>query len=445
MKERIKSAALFLLIVLSFLQTGMLWYSSPSYQENKPSYIQPPLIGNEQYNQIPLHERVAPFPIVVHRSGKPGWILPNEPAYRDFLNRLYQAQWDEPDPVVPQPKEWNHLYQKAVGVELQFTNDLPADAIDVMNREEISVSGINQISRIWIHGDSRGENTRLWLISDRERKVLESEIDFPEFNAWLAEVERKVQPVKPHFVTGKIPLDEEKDGKHSAFPSAVYLPDLPLTVRSYTYPLKQIKVEDIKWLFTDPNQIWTLPSEEGDTYTDGNRMLQHNQRKQTMVYRDLRSEPKTSSAAIELEILNQFMKTHNGWTGSYSLDRRIKEDNIHLYIFRLMVGGLPVYWPGEKEKGEAGPDTIRLKVSSDRVAEYHRSLRYLSSEPSDSQDALLPGLDTVIRELADRGLSLNQLRRLIPGYQLKVLRDHVRLEPVWIALKKNGESVLLIP
>jgi hypothetical protein len=40
---------------------------------------------------------------------------------------------------------------------------------------------------------------------------------------------------------------------------------------------------------------------------------------------------------------------------------------------------------------------------------------------------------------------LNQLRRLIPGYQLKVLRDHVRLEPVWIALKKNGESVLLIP
>jgi len=33
MKERIKSAALFLLIVLSILQTGMLWYSSPSIRK----------------------------------------------------------------------------------------------------------------------------------------------------------------------------------------------------------------------------------------------------------------------------------------------------------------------------------------------------------------------------------------------------------------------------
>ncbi|SFF78475.1 Two-component signal transduction system YycFG, regulatory protein YycH [Planifilum fulgidum] len=445
MKERIKSAALFLLIVLSILQTGMLWYSSPSYQENKPSYIQPPLIGNEQYNQIPLHERVASVPVIVHRDGQQGWILPNEPAHRDFLNRLYKASWDDPEPVVPRPEEWNHLYQKAAGVELQFINDLPADAIDVMNEEEISASGINLISRIWIRSDSRGQNVRLWLISDRERKVLESEIDFPDFSKWFQEMERKAQPVKPHFVTGKIPLDEEKDEKISAFPLAVYLPDLPPTVRSFTYPLKQIKVEDIKWLFTDPNQIWTLPSEEGDTYTDGNRMLQHNQQKQTVVYRDLRAEPQPSSAAIELEILNQFMKTHNGWTGSYSLDRRIKEDHIHLYIFRLTVGGLPVYWSGEEDKEEVRPDTIRLKVSSDRVAEYHRSLRYLSSKPSDSRDALLPGRDTVIRELADRGLSLNQLRRLIPGYQVKMLKDHVRLSPVWIALKKNGESILLNP
>jgi len=163
------------------------------------------------------------------------------------------------------------------------------------------------------------------------------------------------------------------------------------------------------------------------------------------VYRDLRAEPQPSSAAIELEILNQFMKTHNGWTGSYSLDRRIKEDHIHLYIFRLTVGGLPVYWSGEEDKEEVRPDTIRLKVSSDRVAEYHRSLRYLSSKPSDSRNALLPGRDTVIRELADRGLSLNQLRRLIPGYQVKMLKDHIRLSPVWIALKKNGESILLNP
>jgi len=389
---------------------------------------------------------VAPFPIVVHRNGDHGWILPNEPTYRDFLNRFYQAQWDEPEPVTPQPEEWNRLYREAAGVELQFTNDLPADAIDVMNEEEISVSGITQINRIWIYSDARGRNTRVWLISDREQKVMKADIDFPGFNEWFAEVQRDApQPVKPHFVSGKIPLDTEKDSKNTAFPSAVYLPDLPLTVRSFTFPLKQIKVDDIKWLFTDPNQIWTLPSEEGDTYTDGNRMLQHNQRNQTMVYRDLRSEPQPSAAAIELEILNQFMKTHNGWTGSYLLDRRDKEDNINLYIFRLMVNGLPVYWPGEEEKGEVRPDTIRLKVSADRVAEYHRSLRYLSSKPSEFRDRLLPGRDSVIKGLSDKGLSLNHLRCLFPGYQVVEKRDHVDLEPVWIALKKNGEYVILNP
>lgn len=446
MKERIKSAALFLLIVLSIVQTGMLWYSSPSYQESRPAYIQPPLIGNEQYNQIPLHERLASLPLVVHRGGNQGWILPEHPLYRDFLNRLHQSRWDGLKPVAPKPEEWNHLYQKGTGVELQFVNDLPADAIDVMNEEEISVSGINQISRIWIHSDSRGQNTRLWLISDRERKVLESEINFPDYDEWFAKVGQEApQPAKPHFVSGKIPMDEEKDKKYSAFPSAVYLPELPLTVRSFTYPLKQIKADDIKWLFTDPNQIWTLPSEEGDTFTDGNRMLQHNQQNQTMVFRDLRSEPQPSSSAIELEILNQFMKTHNGWTGSYSLDRRIKEDNIHLYIFRLMVGGFPVYWPGKEEKGEVRPDTIRLKVSADRVAEYHRSLRYLSTEPSKFQDRLLPGRDSVIRELSNKGLALKQLHRLFPGYQVEVSKDQVRLNPVWIALTKSGESVILNP
>jgi regulatory protein YycH of two-component signal transduction system YycFG len=445
-KERIKSAALLLLILLSIVQTGMLWYSSPSYQENKQSYIQPPLIGNEEYNQIPLHERVAPYPLVLHRNGKQGWILPHDPEYGDFLNRLHQSQWDEPEPITPRPEDWNRLYKEAVGVELQFIHDLPADAVDVMNEEEISVSGIDRISRIWIFGDSERKGTRLWLIGDQEQKVLEAEIDFPDFDDWFEGVERgALQPVKPHFVAGKIPVDTKKNRRNPVFPSAVYLPDLPLTVRSFTYPLKRIKVDDIKWLFTDPNQIWTLPSEEGDTYTDGNRMLQHNRQTQTVVYRDLRSEPQPSTAAMELEILNQFMKTHNGWTGSYLLDRREKEDHIHLYIFRLMVNGLPVYWPGKMEKGEVRPDTIRLKVSADRVAEYRRSLRYLSSKPARFEDRLLPGRDSVIKELSDEGLSLKQLRALFPGYQVEELRGHVRLEPVWIALKKNGENVILNP
>ena len=110
-----------------------------------------------------------------------------------------------------------------------------------------------------------------------------------------------------------------------------------------------------------------------------------------------------------------------------------------------MVNGLPVYWPGKMEKGEVRPDTIRLKVSADRVAEYRRSLRYLSSKPARFEDRLLPGRDSVIKELSDEGLSLKQLRALFPGYQVEELRGHVRLEPVWIALKKNGENVILNP
>jgi regulatory protein YycH of two-component signal transduction system YycFG len=133
MMEQVKSAILFLLITLSIVQTGMLWYSSPSYQENKSGYIKPPLIGNEQYNQTPLHERVAPFPIVIHRGGEHGWVLPDKQTYRDFLNRFFEAQWEEPQPVSPHPEDWNRLYQKVPGVELLFLNDLPADAIDVMN------------------------------------------------------------------------------------------------------------------------------------------------------------------------------------------------------------------------------------------------------------------------------------------------------------------------
>ena len=189
----------------------------------------------------------------------------------------------------------------------------------------------------------------------------------------------------------------------------MYLPDLPPTVRSFTYPLKQIKVEDIKWLFTDPNQIWTLPSEEGDTYTDGNRMLQHNQQKQTVVYRDLRAEPQPSSAAIELEILNQFMKTHKGGRAP------------------ILTGGKgrphpPLHFPpdgrrawftgpgGRQGRGAARHDP--LKVSSDRVAEYHRPSA-TSSKPSDSRTPVRSG--HVIKQLT--AAFLESAARLIPGYR----------------------------
>lgn len=60
MKEHVKTALLTFLILLSFVQTGLLWYSSPSYEGNKQLYVTRPQIGSEKYNKKQMYELVAP-------------------------------------------------------------------------------------------------------------------------------------------------------------------------------------------------------------------------------------------------------------------------------------------------------------------------------------------------------------------------------------------------
>jgi regulatory protein YycH of two-component signal transduction system YycFG len=70
--EHVKTAILVTLVVISFVLTGSLWFSSAPSNNFNPygAGFMPPYIFNEgNYNKKNVWQLAAPFQLFVHRSG----------------------------------------------------------------------------------------------------------------------------------------------------------------------------------------------------------------------------------------------------------------------------------------------------------------------------------------------------------------------------------------
>ena len=76
-KEHLKSLALIFLVGASLLQTGILWYSSPSYQE-KQNVEDIPKIGHETFQKKGGYQLISPAEILLHQEGRQRRILPGK-------------------------------------------------------------------------------------------------------------------------------------------------------------------------------------------------------------------------------------------------------------------------------------------------------------------------------------------------------------------------------
>lgn len=442
MKEHLKSLALIFLVGASLLQTGILWYSSPSYQE-KRNVEDIPKIGHETFQKKGGYQLISPPEILLHREGRQQRILPGK-EYWSLTDQLHRARLEDIRTVEPSPAQWIGLMKNEPGLELRFHQDFPADVVNIFFSGNEEIHGLQFINRIWLFGEGDNNRVTIWLISDREQSVLEGTALIRDYTDWLDQAERfKGELLHPVFPDGKSNLDKKKlrDGE---IPYAFYLPEKSPVVNRLTFRPKKIDVNDmILILFRNPynpkrSQVFDSTYIYMDS--DSGRTLQHNEQNQTMVYNNpLNETGEESSPSNDLATITTFMNRHNGWTGNFLLDRvEMDLDNgSNNYIFQLYLKGYPVY-----ASERSGLNTIRL-TARQGVSTYERSLHYFSPQPSREEKSRLPTRNEVLTALKSVGSDWANLRSIHPGYQAALKEKKMELEPVWVIQFQNGKQGFL--
>ncbi|EGK10356.1 YycH protein [Desmospora sp. 8437] len=443
MKEHLKSLALIFLVGASLLQTGILWYSSPSYQE-KRNVEDIPKIGHETFQKKGGYQLISPGEILMHREGKQRRILPGK-EYWALTDQLHHARLEDIRSVEPSPAQWAGLMKDEPGLELRFHQDFPANVVNTFFSGNEEIEGLQYINRIWLFGEGDNNRVTIWLISDREQSVLEGTALIRDYTEWLdqtAGIDGEL--LHPVFPDGKSTLDKKslRDGE---IPYAFYLPKESLPVNRLTFRLKKIDVNDmILILFRNPyNPKKTQVFDSTYIYmdSDSGRTLQHNEQNQTMVYNNpMNDTGGEASPGSDLATITTFMNRHNGWTGDFLLNRVEMDLNngSNNYVFQLYLKGYPVYASAQ----HSGLDTIRL-TARQGVSTYERSLHYFSPRPVREEKGRLPTQDEVLAALKSVGSDWSDLRSIHPGYQTALKGKKMELEPVWVVQFHNGKQGFL--
>lgn len=438
MIEHVKSALLVLLVAASLAQTGILWYSSPSYEESRQNdYFSPPQIGSEKYRKQVVSQLAAPREFILHQEGYQQQILPNhdQDNYQSLMEKLKYAIIENLEEIHPTPTQWKRLLKDNTGLELRFHNSISAETTDTFFSSNVDLN-MDTISRLWFFEEAKTGKTYAWFISDQEERVIQGSLELSAFRDWIKTMEQlDGHEVETVLADGSNQLDK----KAEKVPEIFYLPTEPLQTERYTFRLKLIKAEDMKQaLFPDPDLAKrNLVLDNSYIYTDGRSNLQHNTEFESMIYNDpVSNSTSDTTVAEDLEVINQFMNRHSGWTGNYLLEMSDEDKNsgLPVYTFRLFVGDYPVYWT---KKNDKSPSTIRLSSTGKRVATYQRSLHYLSTNSKQEKDELASKKE-LLNHLKKEGLTLSDLRSLHPGYRAVPHSDQVELIPTWVAEKKDG-------
>jgi regulatory protein YycH of two-component signal transduction system YycFG len=439
MREAFKSVFLVVLIVSSFVQTGMLLYSSPSYDEirNGDNYVTPFKISDKYEKQV--YELASPQQIMVHQDGKHQALYPENSLYQTLMKKIHYAPVEKASMIQPSDKDWDDLLKKTPGLELRYYQPLPSGVIQTLFSSEIDLSDLKEVTRIWVFVEKEDRVT-FWFISDQENKVMETSARIDQFDRWISEaVNSNSAAMEPMFASGSI---KEEQG----IPKPFYLPKKAMSVNNYVYQLSDpIKIDDMKTaLFPNPRLVQsTLVLNKSYIYTDTSRTLQYNTQNHSMIYSN--PAPKSSDTGIpaeELDRINLFMLRHGGWTGDYHLERMDEDPNtqLHHYIFRMLVRQFPVYWNSNGKEPDMDLDTIRLSATDQGVSNYERSLYYLLSAPEKTGTSRLPGKDDVLKALKTQGISMQEVRSIHPGYSAVPRQKHVELQPVWVINRSNGKQ-----
>jgi regulatory protein YycH of two-component signal transduction system YycFG len=392
-KERLKSWALFLLVASSLVQSYFLIYRLPgsdSVLTSETNYVKTESMGQEKK----IENLVFPDKILIHQGqNKHTVFYPGVAFYDLILTRLESRSFNSFQRRSIQSADWARI------------------------RSENVFQG-ETINRIWIYIDEKNAKPHALFFSARGDVVYEAN-----------QFDMTVEDIRQHVSFGRnAPLYELVNGQY-------YIPADDLeTVQSVVYAGLFTTEQMQRNLFFDPGITRNIQEKDGSQiYTDSKRSLQVKQEQRWMSYTDP-SAPGAGGSSPVRDVLAavDFVNQHGGWDASYQLKMRSSDENRTSVLFQQYYGAYPVLDTPSFRFG-----TMLLEIQQETASVYDRSLLYLKGGEQSSKKVMLPGGETLKKQLIAVAKG-KTIKDLTPVYQPELTNDGLKLVPEWRVTLSDG-------
>lgn len=415
MKERFKSLTLFVLVLASLVQTYMLAYSKPYYEQVEESkYIQPELIGT----RAEAADLIYPSDIILHLGdGQHVVFYPNNVFYDEIFDKVSVRSFGGFKQIERISVDWYVLREQYRGVEIRFNEQIPANILESSLHIEGSLPNVEDtFDKIWISMNATGEDVRTFF-----------------FNSWNNVIyEATKADLTSKDVEQFVSFGDDYPTKYKSLTvgsniRTLYIPLTDLEMVKVRLGTEAFTPEQLQNnLFVNPGITRKLMERDGtEIYTDGKRGLQIYHDRHWMSFSDPIA-PVETSARMPNHLLAavQFVNQHGGWNGDYRIERYAVSSNQE-YVFRQYYRQYPIVDLDHQPLG-----MIKVVMNNGSIPLYERSLLTLLY-PAMREEVSLPGgevLQEKIREHPERTL----IERVYPAYRPTLEDDEVVLTPIWV-------------
>ncbi|MFB5762690.1 YycH family regulatory protein [Paenibacillus medicaginis] len=419
MKERLKSAALTVLVLGSLVQSYFLIYRLPgsgTLLTSETSYVQTENMGQEQS----VEDLIFPDRMIIHMGeNKHTVFYPGTTFYDLILSRLEGRIFESYQRRSIQSADWNTIREKNKGIELSFSGGVPVTLLErLMRITPDPVFRAETINRIWIYTDSQASKTHALFFSTRGDVVYEA-----------TQADLTVEDVQQHVAFGiSSPPYEMVDGQY-------YIPQEDLEVEQPVVLSGLFTIEQMQRnLFFDPSITRNIQEKDGsEIYTDSKRSLQVKQEQRWMSYTDPAAPSSEENDTVrDLLAGVEFVNQHGGWDGRYRLAMQSSLDYGTKVSFQQYYKSFPMM---DKPSFRFG--TIQLEMQQETASVYERSLLYLKGGEDSAKKVMLPGGEKLKQQLAKQAEG-QAVTGISPAYVPKLIDQGIELVPVWRVKLDNG-------
>jgi regulatory protein YycH of two-component signal transduction system YycFG len=431
MMEYIKTIILSILVTMSLVQSYLLAFSSPQYDQIIPAnYVETELIGT----QLELEDLIFPKDIVIHLGEERHTLLyPEMIFYKMIMNVVNQRTLGGLQERYDMESPWILKDNEKLGIEIRFAEQIPFEVLQqTMNINNETEEIIENIDTLHIFMNAGQEDVRVLLMNSQSQLGYEA----TQVDLTAKDAERFVG-----FSESLI--------RYNLYQERFYVPLEPVPMMQIIVPYQKFDAEQLQTsLFPDPFNTRNLLERDGSIiYTDGKRGLRFMAGTHWMSYTDPAAiVEQTDSAMNSLFTGIQFINRHGGWNGNYLIvgsnfdEERMNEQR---FLFRQYVGSYLGTYPIVEPNRENPFGDIRIMIQNRVITEYERSTIQLQESEIAENESNLVGGDTLIQTL-DQYPQISGVENIYPAYSVEILENEVQLNPIWAIEMQDGTIQALL-
>lgn len=413
--EKIKSAILTVLVLVSIFLTWNLWTYQPNYATmEKNNYVA--VVSLSEKKEV--KKIIRPDKVFFHQKGE-HYGTTNAVELEKLIKEISRWSFSDVKNITDKAGNINNLIHSNDSAEIVYPTDVPVDLYrNVLNFEEKNLPSFN-FDRIVINVENADkENGIVYFISTINQQVYSSSISSTFINDFNRAFYKNAFQY-PHYVAF-----------NATESRTIFLAEDKTDMMEYKYFPVTLNSEEFKdALFNDPSFVQKSFVYQGEEYTNNSSKMNINYSKNLLLYVNPTAESnyvENSSELIKRSI--DFVNEHGGWTDSYRYVE--KDEKNHRVTFRLYsMEGYPVF-------NEGGVTEINETWGRNEISKYIRPNISLELPlKTEMQKVALPSGNDVIHFLQNKkNFKPELLEDVVLGYHFEKDSKESRLillKPMW--------------